>query len=439
MESTGVTSEASSKPGRNSGLEPPIVVLYVHQGRDWIRGSERCMLDLAAGLDRTRFLPVLASNSSAVNRAAVALGIAVHPVAGWDGAGERLLPSRQQVREMRFLLDRYDVRLVHANNPLPLKAVLPAARGRRIPVVAHMHLRTNAHERLYTGLHQASVVVGCSESVLAGIRADGLADSRIRVIYNGVDELRLAGGDASALRSSLGIGNGAVVATAVTSLIELKGIDTLIQAIALLAEDALPVHLMLVGGGPNAQEYIELARELGVEKNVHFLGERDDVGAILREATDIVVTASRSEAFPLNVLEAGLSGRPIIASDIPAHGEAIVNGVTGLLLPTDDIDAFAASMRRLAASPEQRDALGGAAERFVRERFLLQHYVAGFQALYAELTAAGRSSYGWTGGWTWPSAYNTWLRTAVARRLGLSAPGSGMKSLDGAPSVKDIA
>jgi len=114
------------------GRSAPTPILFVHSGRDWIRGSERCLLDLVGGLDRARFAPVVWCDSEVLAAEARALGAAVEVRRGGWRSGDALLPSRSDVGLAREVMRRHSARLVHVNDDMPLKSVLAAARSARV-------------------------------------------------------------------------------------------------------------------------------------------------------------------------------------------------------------------------------------------------------------------------------------------------------------------
>jgi glycosyltransferase involved in cell wall biosynthesis len=425
---TAVAPESGAGAGRTDG-RAPATILFVHEGEDWIRGSERCLLDLVERLDRRRFRPVVWCNSPVLADAARALGARALVGAGWEAARGRRWPDRALVHEALGVIRGHDARIVHANDVGPVKWLVPAARSARVPLLTHVHHPTTETERWLGALHQASVTVGVSRFALQGFLDDGLAPHRARLIYNGVDLERLRAGSAGGLRAALGIPARATVSTFVGSLIARKAADVMLRALAAEPDAGGGQHLLIVGDGPERPGLEALARELGVDARVHFLGERADVGAILRDASDVFVTPSRSEAFPLTPLEAAAVGLPVVASDIPPHREAVVDGVTGLLVPVDDARGLAAALRRLAADPALRRRLGSAGRRRVEEEFAVGRYVASFEGVYGELLARPRWRSGWLGDWTWPRAYWRRVRQAVARRL---TPGRGAAGRPGA-------
>ena len=403
----------------------PAALLFLHHGQDWIRGSERCLLDLAQHVDRSRFRPVVLCNAPALAAAARALGVPAYETTGWDESGSRLFPSRERIREIREIVERHAVRLIHANNPMPLKAALPIARRSRLPLLCHLHLIYSTETRRYLAMHQASMSVGVSEAAIAGLRDDGTPAARLRVIHNGIDQQRLLVGSTPDLRATLGIAPDDIVMVAVGSLIDRKGIDRLIAVAERLGDAPRPHHLVLLGDGPERARFEAQTRVSTALGRVHFLGERGDVGAVLRSIADLMVSGAREEAFPLNLLEAAAVGLPLVVSDIAAHREAVVAGQTGLLVDADDPAAFAANVLRLSGDAEGRRRMGDAGRRRIESQFLLEHYVRHFEATYDELLARPRSEFGWVRGATWPRAYWRWLWSAGAGRLRRRPAASG--------------
>jgi hypothetical protein len=298
---------------------------------------------------------------------------------------------------------------------------MPPARAARIPIVLHVHLPTTQEERCYTWSHQVARVVGVGRAALQGFLEDGLSPKRTAIIYNAVDPERLSPGDPTALRADLGVPQDDVLLTVVGSLIHRKGVDVLIRALAhVRAERASNrVRLLVVGDGPEREELERLAASLRVADAVHFLGRRGDVAAILRDATDIALSAAREEALPLNVLEAGFFGKPMVVSDIPPHREIVQHGETGLIAAADDPAAFAAAIGNLVEDSAGRRRLGETARTYIHSGFLIERYVREFSELYEALLQRPARSYGPFGGWVWPRAYNNWIRRAGRRRVSM--------------------
>jgi glycosyltransferase involved in cell wall biosynthesis len=398
-------------------LMAPAPILFVHTGQAWIRGSEQCLLDLVTYLDRRRFSPVVVCDSPVLAEAARSAGAPVHEVRGWQFAATHWLPSREEVSTMRRIVDQHGIRLIHSNDTEPIKAILPVARRKRLPVLAHLHITIDETERIWSFVHQVAFAVGVSQAAVAGLQADGFPETRMAVVYNGVDPQRLERGDASGLRQALGIPASAVVVAVVGSLIARKGVDVVLRAFEEVTSRRSDCHLLVCGDGSEREHLTALARRMIEAGTVHFLGERRDVGAILRDAADVFVSASREEAFPLTLLEAGYSGVPIVASAIPPHREFLGDdGSAGVLAPPDDAQAFARAIALFVSDGSARRACGEEARQRVRNRFLVSHVVQQFDELYVRLLDTRSAEFGWLRGTTVPRSYLHWARRRLIGR-----------------------
>jgi glycosyltransferase involved in cell wall biosynthesis len=326
------------------------------------------------------------------------------------------------VADVRNLVAQYDVRLIHTNDTDPIKAIIPAARRARIPIVAHLHIAIDEAERRWSMLHQVSFAVGVSRAALQGLLDDGFPAHRATVIYNGVDPTRLDRGDARSLRHELGIPDTAVVLTALGSLISRKGVDVILEAFEQLAGQRADCHLIFCGSGPERHSLETRVQAQSLGARVHFLGERRDAGAILRDATDILVSASRQEAFPLNILEAAYFGRPVVASDIAPHREFIGNGGPGVLFASEDAASLAETLARLLSDPVRRQAMGRTGQAKIRDSHLVSHVVGRFDALYSDLLARPAREFGWVGASRWPASYTEWLSVTAGRWIRRAVP-----------------
>ena len=370
----------------------PIPVLFTHYGDQWIRGSERVLLDLLTHLDPDRVRPVLWCNGTELAAATAAMGIPTHRsdfAYYFDSGSPPLNPLHYLalVREGLALVRRYGVRVIHANSAAPAQWLVPIARLARRPLLAHLHISYLRRSRYALLLHKADLLVGVSRQVVGDFLTDGVPEERLRVIYNGIDISRLQGGASpGALRQQFGIAPEAVVIAAVGSLIHRKGQDVLLRAMSVL--DRPHVHLLIASDGPDRPKLEALARELGVAPRVRFLGFFDDLPGVLRSA-DIVALASRADAFGLVLAEAGAFGLPVVSTLVGGIPEVIAQEETGILVPPDDPAALAGALGRLADDPGLRHRLGTAARERVARLFSVQQMVAGFHDAYDRLALGG--------------------------------------------------
>ena len=147
----------------------------------------------------------------------------------------------------------------------------------------------------------------------------------------------------------------------VARLVPQKGIDVLIRALAQTTGAARDWTLNLVGDGPEREALQRQVQQAGLQEQVQFLGFRSDPQTFLLQA-GVFVLPSRFEGMPNALLEAMAAGLAVVVTDAsPGPLEVVVDGVSGLVVPSDDPSAIADALDRLAADPLLRKRLGAAA------------------------------------------------------------------------------
>ena len=378
----------------------PIPVLFTHFGDEWFRGSEQLLFDLIKNLDRSRVEPIVWCNNLAMAEAALAAGITTYrtPLEFYfDYASPRFNPGRfrSMVRDGVVLVRRHKIRVLHSNSAGPNQWLVPVARITRLPVLAHLHIDYRRRSRFVCLLHQSTLIVGVSRQVTEDLLVDGISPDRTVTIYNGIDPLRLERKSHPNLRESLDISPDAIVVTTAGSLIRRKGQDALIRAFATLISGR-DIHLVIAGQGPDGAAFEALTIDLGVQARVHFVGHSNDMPAVYT-ATDIIVLASRADAFGLVLAEAGYFSVPAVATTVGGLPEVVEDEVTGLLVKPDDMAALAAAIARLADDPVLRRAFGVAAKARAERLFNLEQMVTSFHETYERLARVPRDRLGWFG------------------------------------------
>jgi glycosyltransferase involved in cell wall biosynthesis len=212
------------------------------------------------------------------------------------------------------------------------------------------------------------------------IRGRSWPRDRISVVDRGQDVEALS--TEAALEPSPPIESlhGPVVLT-VGRLAPQKGHRYLLRAMGAVVHDFPDARLLLAGEGHLHEELRALADPLG--DHVTFLGLRGDVPALLRRS-HVFVFPSLWEGVGTALREAMLLGRPVVASDIPAHREFVTHGVDGLLVPPADAEALAAAILRLLHDPEEAAAIGRRAARSAA-RFDIRRTTEELEAIYDDV------------------------------------------------------
>lgn len=153
-------------------------------------------------------------------------------------------------------------------------------------------------------------------------------------------------------RDEMGVADDDIVLISMGDLVPRKNYGTAIRAIAKANNPKL--HYMICGRGPELENLQALAKGLGIEEQIHFLGFRTDVKELLTGA-DIFLFTTRQEGMPRSMMEAMASGLPCVASAIRGNVDLIENGVNGFVCPTDDVDGYAAAIAKIASDPDLRE------------------------------------------------------------------------------------
>ena len=170
-----------------------------------------------------------------------------------------------------------------------------------------------------------------------------------------------------------------------------KGYDILIRAIAQLLPRIPDVHVVIAGGPvpshPALRDELEaLARELGVETHITFAGYVNEPAALVREAAVYVQPSREStELLPIAVLEASASGMPVVATDVGAVADMVIDERSGLLVPPEDVPALAAALERMLGDRAFADRCASEAPRVMGSVATVDNLVRSLAAVYETL------------------------------------------------------
>jgi glycosyltransferase involved in cell wall biosynthesis len=203
---------------------------------------------------------------------------------------------------------------------------------------------------------------------------------RTRMVHNGV----VTPAPAPALPAVAELAGAGPVIGVVTLLRPGKGIETLVDAIPAVLAEHPTARVAVAGRGPDREQLQARAEALGVGHALHLVGETDGPMPLLAGA-DVFVSASWAESFPYNVLEAMAVGLPVVATDVGGTGEAVKDGVTGLLVAPRDPGALAGAISKLLGDPELRRRYGESGRARVAEQFTVESMVEGTLDVYRQL------------------------------------------------------
>jgi len=318
-------------------------------------GAGRALLDLAkeavrrghqATIAATRKIDNFESQSNLIEEAEVS-GIPVILVDDiFTRDFRKVNESTVKIGEI-FAKEQFD--LIHSHAAIPAFAAALASKntyGRLLPHVSTVHAWSPdkpSWMKLQDTfiLNNVDAVHAVSHNVAEFLIQEGVKSELVKVIYNGcnferIDQLCLREVAATAEEKKRRFRIGTVA-----DLSDRKGINYLVDAVALLPEkfrDELEV--IIVGEGPNKEALQQQAKNLGIEKIVHFMGYASNPFQYM-VSFDLFVLPSLSEGLPVSLVESMYLGVPVLATDVQGNREILQGGRNGLVVPPRDSSSLA--------------------------------------------------------------------------------------------------
>lgn len=361
-----------------------------------LAGSEKHLLTLLPGLAGRGIRPemlVLADGEDRPEPFVEAMRAAGVPtrVVSMRGDADPLLPFRVRSEVRRGRYDLVHTHLLHAD----LYGRV-GARMAGVPVVSSYHCDDPFH--LIRGVRQMDALSAraCSRIIcISGAVKDfvhreiGVPGRLLTIVRYGM-EPGPAGPGREAMRAELGIAPNEPVIGIVGRLNEQKGHVYLFEAFRRVLASHPRALLLVAGDGPLREELERLAGELGITERTRFLGFRSDA-PFLVHAFDVAAVPSLYEGFGLVLLEAMAAGRPLVASEVSAIPEIVLDGETGLLAPPRDAEALAAALDALLSDPERAARMGAAGRARLLSEFTVGRMVDATADVYRSVPGLDRA------------------------------------------------
>lgn len=211
----------------------------------------------------------------------------------------------------------------------------------------------------------------------------------IKVVHNGVYIPSQESLDREKLKKELNLPNSSFVIMGAGRLFWQKGFDTLLQAVKLVNSAGRTIHVAIAGGG-DSSPFVNLAKELGIANQVHFLGERRDVVELMASA-DVFVLSSVDEGLPNVVLEAMSVGTAVIAADAGGTGEIIIDQINGFVIPLKDPLTMAKRIETLLENESLRKEMAEKGHLHVVENFSIPKMVTNVEKCFYDWVEKGKT------------------------------------------------
>jgi teichuronic acid biosynthesis glycosyltransferase TuaC len=293
-----------------------------------------------------------------------------------------LLPVLRKLRTARTDFDLIDAHYFYPDGVAAVR--LGAALGRPVVVTARGTDVTwiprygRCRRQIQRAAESAAAIVTVSQALKETLAALGVNPGKITVLRNGVDLERFGPRDRTAIRARLGL-QGPVWLT-VGNLIELKGVDIAVEALARVPDNTL----LIAGAGPEEHKLRRLVERLGLVARVRFLGAVPQTELCsYYNAADALVLASSREGMPNVVLEAMACGTPVVATPVGGVPELITTPEGGELMRERSPEALVRAWTTLQERKPDR-----VATRKFAERLGWQSVIEAQCVLYARVHSA---------------------------------------------------
>jgi glycosyltransferase involved in cell wall biosynthesis len=353
-------------------------ILHVETGRHLYGGPQQVIYLMTALSERGHESILVCPPGSGIDKAARLEGIRVHNL---FCAGDLDLPFAYRLTQFIQALQP-DLVHCHSRRGADVLGGL-AASFADAPAVVSRRV-DNAEMRIMATLRYRPFrkIIAISETIARVLREHGVAAARIEVIRSAVDTEHLATtADCDPIRAQFGIPGGACVVAAAGQLIPRKGHRYLLQAIADLRHGHPDVRLIIFGEGYLNNQLRAQAAALGLGDIVQFAGFRDDLDSLLG-CIDIFAHPALTEGLGVAALKASAAAVPVVGFDAGGLPEAIIDGETGLLVPSKDIDALRQAIESLVDDAPLRKRLGAAGRERMQNEFSISTMADRHVALY---------------------------------------------------------
>jgi glycosyltransferase involved in cell wall biosynthesis len=361
-------------------------------------GMEVAILLLMNALDRKRYEPLVLVPGYTEPE----LSSPPEFVEAVKAAGIPILrpPHPGHQRGIRFLREAYDIwRIlrtakvnllhVHTCDMIGAQRATLAAALAGIPVVRTEHLPPNSipplsykvRIKVFDALTSRIVTVS-ETNRYDQIHMLKRNPRKLYRSYNGIDLRHFKPTqNTTEAKRQLGLDPSRTLVGNVGRLSEQKGQKYLIEAAAHVIQKHPNVDFVIVGSGPEEQNFREQIARLTLESRVNLVGYQPDPRTYI-EAMDIATMPSLYEGFSISVLEFMAMGKPLIVSDHPSMCEAITDGVTGLIVRREDSIGLANAIHRLLEDPAHMATIGQAAAQYAQKEFSILRQADDMMSLY---------------------------------------------------------
>lgn len=357
-------------------------------------GAEAVILNLSRTLNRNSHSSVLGVFSNSANP-----NLQLHEAALKEGIESNLISCNGQIdrtviANIRKLVAQTQADVVHAHGYKADVYVYFALRRTATPFISTCHnwLKDGLLVSVYGAvdrfvLRKYAAVVAVSAEVKERLHNAGVGEENVYLIQNGIDITPFL--DAKpCLRTDRDQDNDLTVGW-IGRLSNEKGADIFLRAAALALVACPGTRFVLTGDGPDLDTLNALIDELEIRKSVSLIGRREDMPSVYA-SLDVMVSSSRQEGLPMAILEGMASGLPLVATAVGDVPTVVLDGRTGVVVPSENVKLLAAGIVRLLQDSTLRKRFGAAGRKLIEDKFSADRMAADYLHVYDRVVGAKR-------------------------------------------------
>ena len=360
-------------------------VLFIH-GIGEIGGAETDLLSIIQGLNPKQFQAIVAcpANSPLGERLrSIKVTVCDIHIPSWRKPLQRFRVPFVVFSLIR-IIRRWNIHVVHVNDYWWAPFGCMSARFCQIPCVVHIRQQIEPKRIRQYGLTKPQLLLPVSKNIQDVALQAGVDSCQVQVVYSGIDfsQVKMVAQNKD-VRGTYGLSSNHLIIGTVANLFPRKGIHFLLEALETIHPQIPLLHCLIVGDGdPEYRGMLEAMVEAkGLRSTVTFTGFQDKVFEYMM-AIDVFVLPSTLEGFGKVLLEAMASSKPIVATRVGGIPEVVEEGITGLLVPSENSQQLAEALRTLLENPTLRVTMGQAGKHRVETTFSFQHTIDTIQASY---------------------------------------------------------
>ena len=376
-EAADLANEAASV-----GVHRPLSIVHTENSCGWGGQEIRILTEARGFLDRGHRVTLVAPGEAPIADAGERQGVPVFRLDIRRKRPANLVALRRWLAERRAQID---VLNTHSSTDSWLGAIACATMRGAPPIVRTRHVSTTIRNRpttrwLYTRATAHIVTTGEALRIQLA-RDNGVPLERMTSIPTGIDLARFVPGDAAAARARLGLPPRPTIGI-VATLRDWKGHDVLFEVLARERAAWSAWNVVVVGDGPYRDRLEAQLAALDLADSVRFAGQQEDVVSWLQALDLFALPSWGEEGVPQAIMQAMACGIPVVSTTVGAIREAVLDGVTGIIVPPRDATALGAALARLRDDASMRERFASAGRERATRDFGLDRMLDRMEAVF---------------------------------------------------------